>query len=81
MPALRRMDLRPGLAAARCPVLVLAGVHDPLNPPQMAKEIVSALPPGLGQVHLLDGAHTLLNDTPESAHALIREFAHHVTGR
>lgn len=80
MPALHRMDLRPGLAVARCPVLVLAGRHDPLNPPEMADEIVSALPPGLGHVHRLNGAHVLLNDAPEAAHVLIRDFVHRVTG-
>lgn len=79
MPALRRMDLRPGLAAARCPVLVLAGEQDPLIPPDMAEEIVSALPPGLAALHFLEAGHTILNDAAEDAHTLIREFAHRVT--
>ncbi len=30
---LAHLELRPGLTAARCPVLVLAGERDPLNPP------------------------------------------------
>jgi proline iminopeptidase len=37
------MDLRPGLAAATCPVLVLAGELDPVCPVPMSEEIVAAL--------------------------------------
>lgn len=37
------MDLAPGLAAARCPVLVLAGELDPVCPIEMSDEIVAAL--------------------------------------
>jgi len=81
MPALRRMDLRPGLTVAHCPVLVLAGEHDPLIPTQLAEEIVLALPEGLGELHLLDASHTVLNDAPEAAHRLIHQFARRVTGR
>jgi pimeloyl-ACP methyl ester carboxylesterase len=80
MASLSNMDLRPGLAAARCPVLVLAGEHDPLIPPAVAAEIVSALPAGLGEMHLLSGAaHRLLSDEAETAHRLIREFVERVT--
>lgn len=39
----RTMDLRPGLAAATCPVLVLAGELDPICPAEMSEEIVDAL--------------------------------------
>ncbi len=39
----RTMDLGPGLAAARCPVLVLAGELDPVCPVEMSDEIVAAL--------------------------------------
>ena len=37
------MDLAPGLAAATCPVLLLAGELDPVCPPEMSDEIVAAL--------------------------------------
>lgn len=37
------MDLAPGLAAATCPVLVLAGELDPICPVEMSEEIVAAL--------------------------------------
>lgn len=79
MPVLRQMDLRPGLANVRCPLLVLAGEHDPLIPPQAAEDIITALPPGIGELHLLDAAHTLLNDAAAPAHVLIRRFAEHIT--
>ena len=36
------MDLGPGLAAATCPVLVLAGQLDPVCPVDMSDEIVAA---------------------------------------
>lgn len=37
------MNLAPGLAAATCPVLVLAGDLDPVYPIEMSDEIVAAL--------------------------------------
>jgi pimeloyl-ACP methyl ester carboxylesterase len=80
MPILSGMDLRPGLAAARCPVLVLAGEHDPLSPPVVVAEIVSALPAGLGELHVVRGAsHRVLWDEAATAHALLREFVQRVT--
>ena len=39
----RTMNLAPGLSAARCPVLVLAGELDPVCPIDMSDEIVAAL--------------------------------------
>lgn len=39
----RTMNLGPGLAAATCPVLVLAGELDPVCPIEMSDEIVAAL--------------------------------------
>ena len=38
------MDLRAGLAAVTCPVLVLGGELDPVMPPQIVRELVDALP-------------------------------------
>ena len=40
----KTMDLRAGLAAAKCPVLVLGGELDPVMPPEMVQEVVDALP-------------------------------------
>lgn len=80
MPSLARMNLGPGLAAARCPVLVLAGEHDPLSPPVVVAEIVSALPAGLGELHVVRGAsHRILWDAADTAHGLVRAFVERVT--
>ena len=40
----RTMNLLPGLARARCPVLVMAGELDPVCPLEDAKDIAAALP-------------------------------------
>jgi pimeloyl-ACP methyl ester carboxylesterase len=39
------MDLRAGLAQARCPVLVLGGELDPVTPIETNKEVAASLPP------------------------------------
>lgn len=76
IPSLDRLDLRPGLAAARSPVLVMVGELDPLVPPTVAAEAVDALPPGLGELCVVEGAsHQVLWDQPERAHAAIERFA------
>jgi proline iminopeptidase len=38
------MDLRPGLAGVRCPVLVIGAELDPICPPAAVAEVVGALP-------------------------------------
>jgi len=53
------MGLRAGLAAAACPVLVLAGELDPVMPPAMVREMVDALPPGFTQFEELPGVSHL----------------------
>ena len=44
------MDLLPGLAQARCPVLVLAGELDPVCPLQDSLDIAAALPASLVRI-------------------------------
>jgi pimeloyl-ACP methyl ester carboxylesterase len=66
------MDLAPGLAAATCPVLVLAGGLDPVCPGRMGDEIVGALtgaPVTYEQVP--DASH---DDLGARAEATIRSF-------
>ena len=72
---IRTMDLAPGLAAARCPVLVMAGEEDPICPPADSEEIVAALPndsvrfarfPAVG--------HGAWRDDPVAAFSVLREF-------
>jgi len=45
----RRPDLRPSLAAIRCPTLVLVGEGDELTPPALAREIAD----GIAGAHLV----------------------------
>ena len=41
---MNRVDSRPGLAAIRCPTLVLVGADDTLTPPDRAGEMAAAIP-------------------------------------
>ena len=71
----RTMDLLGGLAAVRCPTLVLAGGLDPITPPICAETIMGALPAGLAELALFeDAGHGVHRDAPERAEAVLREF-------
>ncbi|MEL7097936.1 MAG: alpha/beta hydrolase [Pseudomonadota bacterium] len=67
------MDLRPGLAAATCPTLVLGGTRDPVTPTICAEEIAAAIPQA--ELHLFEGCgHGVHRDQPEESEALMRRF-------
>jgi proline iminopeptidase len=69
------MDLRPGLAGVRCPVLVLAGEEDPVTPMDDAREIAAAIPAPWGRLEVVPGAgHGVWRDRAEEAMAVLREF-------
>jgi proline iminopeptidase len=69
------MDLLPGLANARCPVLVLAGEEDPVCPIEDARDIAAALPPEWMQFTAIpDAGHGTWRDQPEAAMARLRQF-------
>ncbi len=69
------MQLLPGLAAVQCPVLVMAGVHDPVTPLADAQDIAAAIPAPWGQLVTFDHAgHGAWRDEPEAAMAVLREF-------
>jgi pimeloyl-ACP methyl ester carboxylesterase len=71
----RTMDLRPGLARAQCPVLVLAGVQDPVCPLEDGREIAAALPRQLTRFEAFERAgHGVWRDDPEAALPLLRQF-------
>jgi pimeloyl-ACP methyl ester carboxylesterase len=71
----RKMDLRPGLAKAQCPVLVMAGDADPVTPIEDAQEIVAALPPQWVQFErFANVGHGPWRDDPERAFAVLRRF-------
>jgi proline iminopeptidase len=69
------MNLLPGLANARCPVLVMAGAEDPVCPPADSEDIAAALPKGLAQLQVYaDAGHGAWRDQPEAAFAALRRF-------
>lgn len=71
----RTLDLRPGLARACCPVLVMAGGQDPVTPIEDAEEIVAALPPAQVQFARFPHAgHGVWRDEPDAALDAIRRF-------
>jgi pimeloyl-ACP methyl ester carboxylesterase len=71
----RTMDLLPGLAAVRCPTLVLAGGLDPITPVACAEAIHAALPPGVGElVVFAEAGHGIHRAEPERAEAVLRRF-------
>lgn len=69
------MDLRPGLAAVQCPVLVMHGDSDPVTPIEDAQEIVAALPPQWVQFQRFTNVgHGAWRDDPAAALAALRRF-------
>lgn len=72
---IRTMDFRPDLYRVRCPVLVLAGALDPITPPHLSEEILSALQPGIGRLVCFDRCgHGPFRDDPQSVLEEIRSF-------
>lgn len=71
----RTMNLLPGLAAARCPVLVMAGAQDPVCPLADSEDIFAALPAEHRELAVFAGAgHGAWRDEPEAAFARLRQF-------
>jgi proline iminopeptidase len=71
----RVMDLLPGLAAVRCPTLVLAGGLDPITPLVCSEAIHSALPEGVAElVVFAEAGHGVHRTDPERAEAVLRRF-------
>jgi len=63
------------LAAVRCPTLVLAGGRDPITPVSCAEAIMAALPAGLAELVVFEGAgHGAYRDEPERGEAVLRRF-------
>lgn len=61
---MHRPDSRPGLAAIRCPTLVLVGDSDQLTPPARSEEIAAAIT-GARMVVLKDCGHMCAMERPE----------------
>jgi pimeloyl-ACP methyl ester carboxylesterase len=72
---LQTMDLLPGLARAQCPVLVMAGVRDPVCTIDDARDMVGALPSHLVRFEQFENCgHGVWRDAPDAAFAVLREF-------
>jgi len=75
MALLRRLDVVAELKRITCPTLVCTGDLDPVTPIEAAREIVDALPPGLGQLEVVEGAgHFPWLDRPDRYWSMIRRF-------
>lgn len=69
------MNLRPGLAAVQCPVLVMHGDMDPVTPIEDGEEIVAALPARWMQFkRFANVGHGAWRDDPRGAMAVLRAF-------
>jgi pimeloyl-ACP methyl ester carboxylesterase len=68
------MDLRAGLAAARCPVLVLGGELDPVLPIELNQEVAACLPVGLARFEAIPSVSHLQVVPTATASGLLRHF-------
>lgn len=70
-----RMDFRPDLARVRCPVLVMAGEHDPVTPMAFSEALVAALPAARTRFErFAESGHGVVGDAPDRALSVIRDF-------
>ena len=71
----RTMNLLPGLAKAKCPVLVMVGEQDPVCPLADAQDIAAALPPQCMQYRAFPNVgHGAWRDDADAAFAELRRF-------
>jgi proline iminopeptidase len=71
---MKRMDMRAGIAAIPCPVLVMGGMQDPVTPPVCSEEIARAIGPN-ARLELFEACgHGAHRDHPEAAEKVMRAF-------
>ena len=68
-----RPDSRPGLAAIRCPTLVVVGDGDVLTPPERAEEIANGIP-GARLSVIRDSGHLSTLEQPAAVSRGMKEF-------
>ena len=68
-----RLDARKGLAAIKCPTLVLVGDGDELTPPHLSEEIAAAIP-GARLVVVAECGHLSTLERPEAVTAALVEW-------
>lgn len=70
-----RFDVLPDLARLACPVLMMAGEHDPVVPIELAEATARAIPTDLLRFERLSGCgHDIHGDDPERVFSTIRAF-------
>ncbi len=70
-----RFDFRADMAKLRCPVLLMAGAHDPIVPMPLAETTAAAVPAHLLRFERLpDCGHDIHGDDPERVFSVMREF-------
>ncbi|HEX2691538.1 MAG TPA: alpha/beta fold hydrolase [Kofleriaceae bacterium] len=68
-----RPDSRPGLAAIRCPTLVVVGDADALTPPELADEIAAAIP-GARRATIADCGHLSTLEQPQAVNTVLESW-------
>jgi proline iminopeptidase len=69
------MNLLPELHRIRCPTLLLGGTLDPMLPIECQRDIAAAIRPELLSCHEFElCGHGVVDDVPDQAMALIRNF-------
>jgi pimeloyl-ACP methyl ester carboxylesterase len=72
---MRSFDVIDQLAHIDCPTLVCVGELDIVTPVAVAREIVDALPAGIAQLEVVDGAgHFPWKDAPDRYWQVLTEF-------
>jgi len=75
MELFRRLNVVDQLSRITCPTLVCVGDLDPITPIPASREIVDALPPGIGRLEVIEGAgHFPWLDLPDRYFSLITAF-------
>ena len=75
MELIRGLDILDQLSRVSSPTLVSVGRLDPVTPVAAAEEIVAALPEGIAQLEVLDGAgHFAWMDAPMRVWPMLTEF-------
>jgi pimeloyl-ACP methyl ester carboxylesterase len=82
MELLRRLDIVDQLSRVESPTLVSVGELDPVTPVAAAEEVAGALPEGIAQLEIIQGAgHFTWKDAPARYWPMIIEFIDGTIGR
>jgi pimeloyl-ACP methyl ester carboxylesterase len=82
MQRIREVDLVDELANVSVPTLVAVGEVDPVTPLAASVEIVDALPKGVGELRVIEGAgHFSWRDAPDEFFGVVEDFIGSVSKR